>query len=278
MGYERRFNDALRIKNKDRFVAYMQDEQPVKPANILNIVATNQGHKPLTRDTPRAHPLSAQQVVDYMAAGHVVVDARSSAEFGVGHIPGAINVQLSSGEFEQRIGWMVPDNAPIVLLMGEDEEAQEAIFKMAFIALDPFVTGFLEGGIEAWMDAGHELATVPQIDVHTLQNRLSVNGLQVLDVREQEEWDEGHIQGAQLMPYTSLVPQLDIPAKIDRLPFQKNQSIAVTCATGKRSSTAASVLKNKGFTQVYNVVGGMEAWEHAGFPMIDASGQICNVD
>lgn len=255
----------------------MEDEQPVKPANILNIVATNQGHRPLTRETPRARPLNARQVADYMAQGQVVVDARSSAEFGAGHIPGAINVQLSSGEFEQRIGWIVPDNTPIILVTGKDQEAQEAIFKMAFIALDTFVTGFLEGGIEAWMDAGRALATIPQIDVHTLQSRLALNGLQVLDVREEDEWDEGHIEEAHRMTYTSLVPQLGLPAHIDSLPFGKEQSVAVTCATGKRSSTAASVLKKEGFQQVYNVTGGMEAWKHAGLRMIDADGQVCSV-
>lgn len=255
----------------------MEDDQPVKPANILNIVATNQGKRPLTREIPKAIPLTAAQVQELMADGHTVIDTRSAAEFGAGHIPGAINTQLSSDEFEQRVGWMTPADAPLVLLTGNDAEAQEAIFKMAFIALDSQVAGYLAGGLEVWQAAGQKVATVPQIDVHTLQHRLAANSLQVLDVRDKEEWDEGHIESAHFMPYTRLVPQLEYPAQLDQLPFDKAQRIAVTCATGKRSSTAVSVLRRAGYTRLYNVTGGMEAWKHAGFRMLDGAGQVCTI-
>ncbi|MCP4360355.1 MAG: hypothetical protein GY796_20295 [Chloroflexi bacterium] len=255
----------------------MQEEQPVKPANILNIVATNQGKRPLTMQTPQAAPLTVEKASDLMEQGVAVVDTRASALFGSGHIPGAYNVQLSSGEFEQRVGWVVPDNSAIILVTDEDEEAQEAIFRMAFIALDSFVVGFLEGSMEAWMNAGKAMSTVPQMDVHTMRHRLSVNGLQVLDVRGADEWDEGHIENAHLMPYTSLVPQLDIPAQIDRLNLAQDESVAVVCGTGKRSSTAVSILAREGYKHLYNVTGGMEAWKDASFKMLDGDGQVCNI-
>jgi hydroxyacylglutathione hydrolase len=255
----------------------MQDDQPLKPANILNIVATNQGKIPLTKQIPTAKPLTAVQVAKMMANGAVVVDGRSSATFGAGHIPGSINVQLSSSEFEQRAGWMTPDDAPLILLMDKDEEAQEAIYKMAFIALNTRVAGFLEGGIDAWMEAGNHVECVPQMDVHDLHHKLSVNGLQVLDVRDSEEWDEGHIEKAHFLSYTRMVEQLTSPAQLNTLKLDKNQEIAVTCATGKRSSTAISIMKREGFNHLFNVTGGMEAWEAAGFPRRDGEGKICNI-
>lgn len=255
----------------------MQDDQPLKPANILNIVATNQGKRPLTKQIPKAAPLSARQVAELIKQGHVVVDGRSSVEFGGCHIPGSINVQLSSGEFEQRVGWMTPDEAPLILLTNTDEKAQEAIYKMAFIALETRVAGFLTGGIDTWIEAGNHVESVPQMDVHTLQHKLSVNGLQVLDVRDTEEWDEGHIDKAHFLPFTRMVPQLTSPAQLDTLPLTKDQHIAVTCATGKRSSTAISIMKREGFKNLYNVTGGMEAWESAKLPMIDSAGNICNI-
>ena len=71
----------------------MQDEQPLKPANILNIVATNQGKRPLTStEYPIAKALTPQQVDALIEEGHIVVDARSSAEFGAGHIVGSYNM------------------------------------------------------------------------------------------------------------------------------------------------------------------------------------------
>jgi rhodanese-related sulfurtransferase len=80
------------------------------------------------------------------------------------------------------------------------------------------------------------------------------------------------------MRYTSMVRQLDIPAQIHKLPLTKDQEIAVTCATGKRSSTAISMMLREGYKNLYNVTGGMEAWENAGFDMIDHEGcVVCKV-
>ena len=255
----------------------MQDDQPVKPANILNIVATNQGKKPLTMTTPKAKPLSPKVVQTLMQKGHAVVDCRSSAEYGAGHIPGSYNVQFSSSEFEQRVGWVVEDDTPIILLADEDANAQEAIYKMAFIALDSHVMGYVDGGIEGWMANGLPMRTVPQMDVHTLYNRLSVNGLQVVDVRESDEWDEGHIENAHFMPYTSMAPQLQIPAQLNKLDVPLNKEVAVTCATGKRSSTAISLMLRYGYEKVYNVTGGMVAWKDAGYRMVDGEGVVCKL-
>ncbi len=255
----------------------MQDDQPVKPANILNIVATNQGKKPLTMETPKAKLLTPKQAQEMMQDGHVLVDCRSSAQFGAGHIPGAYNVQLSSSEFEQRVGWVVKDDTPIILLVGEDAEAQEAIYRMAFIALDSHVAGYVADGMEAWMANGLPMRTVPQMDVHTLHHKLSVNGLQVVDVRESDEWDEGHIEGAHFMPYTSMAPQLQIPSQLGKLAVPLEQEVAVTCATGKRSSSAISMMIRHGYERVYNVTGGMVAWQDAGYKMLDGEGMVCNV-
>ncbi|MCP5100008.1 MAG: hypothetical protein GY943_31020 [Chloroflexi bacterium] len=264
----------MKFKNRDAFTAYMQDDQPLKPANILNIVATNQGKRPLTTTLPIAMPLSVNNVKQLMEQGHVVVDARTSATFGAGHIPGSINVQLSSDEFEQRVGWVVPDDTPIILVANSAADAQRCIYNMAFIALDANVKGFLDGGIEAWMEAGQALTTITQMDVFTLKHKLSVNGLQILDTRDQEEWDEGHILDAYFMPYTSMERQLTIPSQLDKLKLNHEQSIAVTCATGKRSSTAISLMRRHGYKNLYNVTGGMEAWKNAGFEVIDMEGCV----
>jgi hydroxyacylglutathione hydrolase len=255
----------------------MQDDQPLKPANILNIVATNQGIRPLTKHIPKAAPLTADQVTELLEQGHVIVDGRSSAEFGSGHIPGSINVQLSSSAFEQRVGWMTPDDTPIILVTNSNDEAQEAIYKMAFIALETRVVGFLEGGLTSWMEAGKPLATVPQMDVHTLHHKLSVNGLQLLDVRDSEEWDEGHVEKAHFLTFTQMMPQLTHPAKLDTLALAKDQPIAVTCASGQRSSTAISIMRREGYKNLINVTGGMTAWESANFPMIDGQGNVCKI-
>jgi len=255
----------------------MADDQPLKPANILGIVATNQGHRSVTRVRPRARPLSSAEVQRLMAEGHYLIDARSSPAYGAGHIAGSLNVQMSGSEFEQRVGWVVPDDSPIILVTDNDDDAQTCIYHMAFIGLDPLVRGFLEGGVDRWMNDGLPVETTPQIDVLSVHEGMSSDGMQVLDVREQDEWDEGHIEGAHWMPYTRMAPQLDVPAQIDRLTLPKTARIAVTCATAKRSSTAISLLLRSGFTSLYNMTGGMEAWQNAKLPMVDGKGVACTL-
>ena len=252
----------------EAFTRYMQEEQPVKPANILNIVATNQGKRPLTMETPVADPLSPEQVKELLDQGHIVVDARSEAAFGAEHIPGAFNVQLSSPEFEQRVGWVTPLDVPIVLVTETPEEAQRAIYNMAFIALDSRVVGYLDGGMDAWVQAGYPVMELAQMDVHTLHHRLSTNGLKVLDVRDTSEWDDGHIEGALYMSFK------EMPARLDELALTPEDSIALICATGKRSSTAGSFLQRHGYRKLYNVIGGMTAWANAHYPMVDVTGCV----
>jgi hydroxyacylglutathione hydrolase len=255
----------------------MTSEQPLKPANIQNIVAINQGKKPLTMTMPKAAAIPVNQIEELVDAGHLIIDCRESATYGAGHIAGSYNVQLSGGEFEQRVGWVTPDDSQYILLTDKDEDAQKAIYKMAFIGLDSQVVGYIAGGIKAWMAAGKPLRTVGQMDVHTLNHKLRTNGLQVLDVRSADEWDDGHIEVAHHMTFTSMVPQVTAPAQIDDLKITHDQSIGVVCATGQRSSTAISLLLRHGYKHLYNVTGGMAAWEDAGFPMLNGDGAACNI-
>lgn len=255
----------------------MEEDQPIKPANILNIVAINQGRRELTRGTPKAKALDPAAVESLMKDGHYLIDARSSAAWGGGHVEGSINVQMSSSEFEQRVGWVVPDDSPIILLTDRDDQAQTCIYNMGFIGLDQFVVGYLEGGLSAWMNSGRPVRTTPQIDVFSLDERLRTNGMRVLDVREQDEWDDGHIEGSALMPYTLLAPQLGKPARFGELDLARDASIAVTCATANRSSTAIGLMLREGYSNLYNVTGGMEAWSNARLPMVDATGAACSI-
>ena len=104
-------------------------------------------------------------------------------------------------------------------------------------------------------------ATLPQIGVGELRRRREEDHLQVLDVREESEWSQGHIQGAHHMNFKHL------PSRLEELRLGREDRIAVICGTGMRSSTACSVLLRNGFTNLLNVTGGMSAWRQAGHPV-----------
>jgi len=85
-------------------------------------------------------------------------------------------------------------------------------------------------------------------------------GTFVLDVREQSEWDQGHIPGASLIPLGELPDRLeDIPADTE---------VVVVCRTGNRSATGRDILRQAGFAQTASMAGGMVQWQNAGYPVV----------
>ena len=241
----------------------MNADQPARPANILNIVAINQGLRPLTMGEPEVRWITPAAVADAEQAGALIVDTRPSAAFGSAHIPRALNIQLTAPEFEQRVGWITPVDVPIVLVVASADLAPRALRALAFLGLDGRVTGVLEGGMERWTAEGLPTVALPQMTARDLQERLSSGDrLHVLDVREPAEWNEGHIAGAHLESHRLL------PQRIHTLPFDRDAPIAVICHSGARSSIASSVLQHHGFRRVTNVTGGMTAWREAGLPMV----------
>jgi rhodanese-related sulfurtransferase len=193
----------------------MNEGQPVRPANILHIVAINQGKAPLTMEEPVAPAYSPQQV------------------------------------------------QAVVLVAADEAAVGRALHKLAFLGLDHRVKGSLRGGMSAWISAGMPHATVPQISVTELRQRLATNdAMRVLDVREPDEYDGGHIEGAASMSFKILEEHLD------QIGIGAEEEVAVVCAGGVRSGTACSILQRNGFLGVHNVTGGMGAWKAASLPMV----------
>jgi len=236
----------------------MLRDQPPRPANMANIVAINQGRRPLTMIEPRPPRLSAAQAQRLLEGGCLALDTRDHDAFARSHVVGAYSVQQSSGSFEQNVGWILPPEGDFLLVVDDAGAASRAARKLAFVGLDGRVAGFVEAA--SGLD-GLPLTSLTLIDVHELQRLLRASKLEVLDVRERSEWETGHIPGAKHMSFKLL------PAEIDRLTLTAGEAVAVVCAGGMRSSTACSILRRRGFEQVVNVVGGVSAWESAGLPL-----------
>jgi len=239
----------------------MNEGQPSRPANVENIVAINQGRKPLAMALPDLPALNIAKLQELAEQGAHIVDCRSEAAFGAGHIPGAFNLQLSSSEFEQRVGWVLPGDSRLVLVSEGPTEAAQAQKAMAFIGLESRLAGYLAGGMDAWQAAGLPVVQLPQVPASELLRMVEAGEVTVLDVRESSEWNEGHIHGALHMRYR------DLPAGHERLRLDRDQKIAITCAGGYRSSTAGSILQRLGYTNLLNLTGGMDNWKRSGLPV-----------
>jgi hydroxyacylglutathione hydrolase len=185
-----------------------------------------------------------------------VLDTRSAAEYGAGHVPRAMQIG-QSGQLASWAGALLSPQGPLILVAEDEERMAETRTRLTRVGLEN-VAGYLSGGIRAWDSAGLPLARTDQIDVAELRERLAEDhDLQLVDVRRPSEWQTGHIGRAVSMPLHRLA---ELSASLDR-----GRPVAAICAGGYRSSIATSVLERLGFEKVINVVGGMAAWRGAKF-------------
>jgi molybdopterin/thiamine biosynthesis adenylyltransferase/rhodanese-related sulfurtransferase len=103
-------------------------------------------------------------------------------------------------------------------------------------------------------------APIPEIDAPEADRRRTA-GVTLLDVREQVEWDAGHIPGA------AFIPQGELPARIEAEFPDKDQPIVLYCRSGARSGRATQLLQGLGYTDVVNMAGGILAWDQHGLPI-----------
>ena len=259
IGFERRFNPALRARDEEEFVRNLLAGLLPTPPNFKAIIERNRSVAVLTRPAPQAlPPRGVRELID---EGAVVLDVRTSAEYGEGHVPGAVNVSIESPQFVERCGWFIPQDAVIVLVAASPTDPGRALTGLSRVGLDG-VTGYLQRGMTDWRGEGLPTEQLAQISVHDLATwREEQPDLVVVDVREPFEWDEGHIAGALHLPMREAVTRRgEVPA---------DRPKAVLCAGGLRSSTVISVLKRSGARGPwYNVSGGMTAWLKAGYAVV----------
>jgi hydroxyacylglutathione hydrolase len=258
IGYERAGQELLRVEDEDAFVQATTAKLGPQPPNFQNIVALNKG--PLVKDSVDAHPLSPRQVEQAQADGALVVDVRTELQFDEAHIPGAVCITARRAGFGSKLAWLATPDQPIVLVGRDDDDALDAAVLAGAVGLRN-VAGYLAGGMTSWREERLDVERVERMTVPELHERWDADrdAIQILDVREQTEWEAGHIPGAIHEPYHDID---DLPEGIDPA-----RPVAAICGSGQRAAVAASLLQKHGATEVVHVVdGGVPLWKRSGWP------------
>lgn len=259
IGQERRFSYAFQPRSAEEFVGVVLDRMPPPPTYYPILKQVNRRGPALVRDVSPGRPLTPTEVSRRSATGAVLIDARGPEAFGGSHIPGSVSIGLD-GDFLAWSGWLAPHDRDVVLVLDRDQDFEGARGRLRLIGVD-HVVGYLQGGITAWERAGYDVESLSSISVHELGARLADGKpITVVDVRADAEWDDGHIDGA-VHHFAG-----DIVRGVGSLPA--GRPLAVICAGGYRSCVAASVLEQRGERGVINVLGGMDAWRAAGYPVM----------
>jgi hydroxyacylglutathione hydrolase len=247
-------NPLLQL-SRDAFVERKVHEHHEYTPYFRKMEKYNLEGPPILNTLPNPKLLSPTEFQGLIEKSAVVVDTRMPPAFGSAHIMDAYSIWLSGLPLFS--GWVLPYDRPILLVVNEVEHVQTAVrylYRMGYDLLEGYILG-----VETWSAEALPLKHLGLLTVQELKARLDKdNNITVLDVRSDEEWHAEHIKGAIHMYVGHLEESID-----EILP---NQPTAVICSIGNRASLGASILQRKGYKDVHIVLGGMFAWQNAGYP------------
>jgi len=259
IGIEKSRNPWLRIIDKKEFVRKKVAEKLERPHYFRQMEKYNLEGPPLLKNLPNPEPLTPAGFREKMERGAFVVDTGLPVAFGGAHIKGAYSIWLEG--LPAYAGWVLPYDRPILLVPGNNGDIDKAVRHLVRSGYDR-IEGFLHGGIDEWYTRGNPVEQLALMTVTELKKRLDAGDkIMVLDVREQDEWDSGHIEGA----IHSFVGHLEENLSS----ISRDREIAVMCSVGHRAGLAASILLRAGLTNIHNVLGGYESWIAAGYPVVE---------
>jgi hydroxyacylglutathione hydrolase len=239
MAEERARNRALAARDEDSFMSQQLTGLLAFPSYYRHIAPINRAGPRLIADLQTPKPMSPGQVAVLAEEEVWVVDGRWRVQFARGHVPGSINVELQDS-FASYVGWVVPFGHPIVLVLPDPEEAslREATTQLLRIGYER-LEGYLAGGLDAWRSSGRPMATYPVAGLEEWCHAWRAgHASRMLDVRQQVEWDRGHIAGS------THIFVGDLPDRLVEVPGEGE--VWAACATGHRASMAASLLDRAG--------------------------------
>lgn len=264
LGNQKKTNYALNPKlTEDEFVLALLTGLTMPPAYFpKNVLMNIQGYESLDTVMHRGQKPYDAKSFEIVAneTQALILDTRKATEFAEGFIPNSINIGLESN-FAMWVGELIPDLQQEILLVAENhEKVEEAIIRLSRVGYDHTI-GYLEGGFQAWVNAGKEVDTVNRITADDLAILEEIHLTPVFDVRKKSEFDSEHLVNAINIPLNEINQHLS--------EFPKNQHFVLHCAGGYRSMIAASILKQRGFDNFVDVIGGFNEIKLTNLPITD---------
>ena len=253
LGHQKEVNYALKATSKEQFIKEVTDGILPPPQYFAKNAALNKGgyeridevfEKGLVALSPQEFEDLANQT------GALVLDTRDPQTFAKSFIPNAVNIGLN-GQFAPWVGALISDLKQPILLVVEDDKAQETITRLARVGYDNTI-GYLAGGMQAWEKEGKETDQIESISATAFETALNTNpNLNALDVRKPGEYEAEHLEATLTRPLDHINDWTN--------EINPDETYYIHCAGGYRSMIAASILKARGVNNVIDVAGGYGA-------------------
>lgn len=252
IGEEKQNNYALQPQTKEAFIKAVTKDLADAPNYFpVNAKINQEGYDSLDLLKSKALvSLSVAAFKNKMKDDIIVLDTRHADIFTQGFVPGSLFIGLE-GRFAEWAGSILSFVKPM-LLITEPGKEEETIVRLARVGFSK-IEGYLKGSFDAWKKAGEKVDMI--IDVESDELAMDIQhdpNLQVVDVRRETEFADGHVKGAINMPLNEMT---DVALIAD---FEDSQNLYIHCGGGYRSVIACSLMKSHGIHNLRNVVGGWD--------------------
>jgi glyoxylase-like metal-dependent hydrolase (beta-lactamase superfamily II)/rhodanese-related sulfurtransferase len=261
LGNQKKTNYALNPDlTEDQFVKEILSGLAPPPQYFpKNVMINIQGYENLEtvleRGSKALDPEAFELVANETRA--LILDTRNPEDFAKGFVPNSINIGIN-GSFAMWVGELIIDIDQEMLIITEDNsKVEETITRLSRVGYDNTI-GFLDGGFTAWSNAGKEIDTVGRITAAELEAKVNSGETTIIDVRKISEYQSEHLVNAENIPLNELNDHL--------AQFPKDKQFILHCAGGYRSMIAASMLKQRGFDNFVDVIGGFGVIKETSIP------------
>ncbi|MBO0342310.1 MAG: MBL fold metallo-hydrolase [Bacteroidota bacterium] len=262
LGNQKKMNYALRADmTKEEFVQEVTEGLLPPPQYFpLNVKLNKEGYEDIDTVLERGTQALSPDAFEVAAneTGAVILDVRHQDDFAKGHVPRSIFIGLD-GSFAPWVGALIADVEQPILLVTPKGREEETVTRLSRVGFDKTL-GYLEGGVEAWKEAGKEVDTVANVNAEQFKKKVD-EGVPVFDVRKESEFKAEHVVDAHLTPLDYLNDHI--------AEFPEEETFYIHCRSGYRSMVAASILKSRGIHNLVDVSGGFEDIKKVGTPVTD---------
>ncbi|MBS1513013.1 MAG: MBL fold metallo-hydrolase [Bacteroidetes bacterium] len=253
LGHQKKVNYALQTSlTKDEFCKLILTGLTKPPVYFpQNVLMNIQGYESLDTVMQRSNAPLSVTAFEALANENdaLLLDTRKADDFAKGFIPNSINIGID-GNFAQWVGEMIPDVKQPILLITDKGREEETVIRLSRVGYD-HALGYLEGGFTSWKNAQRPYDTINRITAAELEEQRKQQPSLLFDVRKRSEYESQHLEDAENIPLNEINQYLAA--------FPKNKPVVLYCAGGYRSMIAASVLKQRGWENITDVVGGFTA-------------------
>ncbi|MBD0725316.1 MBL fold metallo-hydrolase [Flavobacterium sp. L1I52] len=263
IGNQKATNYALRANMTEaEFIKEVTDGLLPPPAYFgMNVAMNKQGYesfeKVLNQGMVGIPAADFEAVAD--ESGALILDTRKNGVFAKGFIPQSINIGIE-GDFAPWVGALIADVRQPIILVTEIDQEEEAVTRLSRVGFDN-ILGHLEGGFEAWKNAGKEIDSIHRITAEAFAKEIKIGESKIVDVRKESEYAAEHIEEAYSKPLAYINDWIK--------DINPQEAFYIHCAGGYRSMIAASILQARGFRNFTEVEGGFNAIAKTTVPKTD---------